>query len=332
MSENLLPMSYRRARKFFENIAKREADRVGENIYLDESKPCLVGKTRDDALFGDGGMTVGFSSFQYSSKNGFGFDDVDGVLFVGTYVAINHELRHHEVFEELKQAVAAKDITLSHIAKQGSNAYYKGNRYRFVTEIDAEWAGILDTYAAMEKLDSPIEVERLICNYVNHQCKNFTYYINRHPSGEYKSISEINNAFAEAYELATSKEPVVRDEYGLPDKNKRYREIRPSWKDDEAIAQCLDEQGRLKPEFQPVFDMMWDASNADKDRMMASLTLNAMPELKQFYGERVADELRPEKVFGDVWSSSVQRGAENRERVDMSLVNDVGDELDHQLE
>lgn len=235
------------------------------------------------------------------------FVEVDEAVFVRFLVSARHELRHFDVCEMIRHGSCPDDLLWAHAAKQGARSYYLFNRTCFATEIDAEYHGVMEAYADLVGLSDEECAKELICEYVNTQCEKFSYYVDLPGGGRFETVDQIEDAFFDAYELSTSLDSVVRDVHGIPDVSKKYKQIRAGWFEDAAIAPLVSHGGIMRPECKPVFDVMWDAGNGNKDRMMASLAIRAMPELVAFYGSTVCDDLSLQKVFGKDVASVVDK-------------------------
>lgn len=307
MSEsNVLHMTARRARGYFSALF---AQLRNDGVVIDGDQSMRSGDaiTKDGALSGNGHALVGFASLKSGIHNVFGFAPLQDDVFVNTLVAIRHEERHCRVFDMIRSGNCGESLLCAHVAKQGSNSYYVFNRTCFATEIDAEYHGVMGAYNDLIALCDEDDAERLICDYVNDRCTNYAYYIVSHDGASFSSISQIEDAFFDAYELSTSLDSVVRDVHGILDVSKKYKQIRAGWFEDAAIAPLVSHGGIIRPECRTVFDAMWDAGNGNKDRMMASLAIRAMPELVAFYGLAACDDLSLQKVFGKDVASVVDK-------------------------
>ena len=300
-SGHSLHMTARRAIVYFDKLF-HDLSESGVSIVGEFDVRSGDGITSDSALCGDGSVVVGMSALQFNGANWFGYRGLDDQIFVKTLVAVCHELRHSDVFARIRDGVSCPSgVLVSHLARQGSNSYYDFNRYCMAHEIDAEFQGVMGAYRRLIPLCGNEDAERLVCDYVNGQCENNSYYIEqKRVDGRvvrFSSIDEVSEAFFDAYELATDLQPVIRDEMSIPLVSKKYKQIRTAWSKDESLAPLID-GNVIRIGCKPVFDVMWDAGNGDKDRMLASLALRFVPELRQFYGDAVCDSLSVENVFG----------------------------------
>ena len=330
MSDELLHVSTRFARNYVDAQARRISEELGVSVVGDYGMSPFSGITDDGAESGDGSIRFGAAGLAFSISNGFGFGAIEDVTFVGTLVSLYHERRHSAVFQDLSLGLASDSLLFAHMAKQGSNDYYVVNRYRFATEIDAEYHGVMDTYWVLASSFGDELANGLICKYVNYQCGNFDYYVDAPAFGSFDSILQIEDAFFDAYELSTSIEPVERDSNGIPFESRCYKQVFANSSKRDVIGQFVTSRGVLRPECRPVFDAIWDAGNGNKDRMMASLSLHFMPKLRSFYGDAVCDALSLEQVFGTEIArcvpSSESTGVESRciEPIGGSFLSDDG--------
>ena len=156
-----------------------------------------------------------------------------------------------------------------------------------------------------------ISADDLICDFVNYQSESMSYYIH-HPEGKpFTSVEEIDDAFQIAYEKATSREPVKRDRYGRAEESGNYRSFKISWKGDCAVDFLTLPNGKVRPDREYMLQQIWDASNYNKDRMIAAITLHEYPDYGKFYHDLNVEELSLDNVFGR--QNSIERDLDDIE-------------------
>lgn len=231
--------------------------------------------------------------------------------FVSVVVSIFHEQRHlsltnnkYERPDDVSRDDIDEAILASYIAIQNNGAYYDSvsqnipfpsNRPNLPLEIDAERAGVINTYAYLCKTfcrdDNSVsekDIEKLMLDYVNDRMQNSKYQI---PSRKnpLKSMDEIEDAFDDA---------MIKSIDDNTDKlycNRDYRLLSDKIKGKDEVAKFLyDNQN----EYKQVIDQIICARGSKKDIMMASMVLYLHPE---YYDKipRLKDmDFSPKKVFG----------------------------------
>ena len=280
-------------------VSERLFNSLRIDVRVSGDLPLDFGKT-NDKIGGNGIALFGVNGWHLSgllSRRSVSDDD-----FVSALVSEFHEMRHAELFQRFQNETISDELIFPHLVKQGNPSYYWNNRYEYTTEIDAEYQGVMNAYDELNRMilenDLPADADKLICDYVNHKGQNYTYYISNVHDKPFTSIDEIDASFHEAYEKAVSREPVKRDSYGRADPRANYREFKPVWRGDDAVDFVTLPNGRIRPDKADIVDQIWDASNYDKDRMLASITLHLHPEYGSFYHGLDEESLKFETVFG----------------------------------
>ena len=69
--------------------------------------------------------------------------------------------------------------------------------------------------------------------------------------------------------------------------------------------------GKVRPDREYMLQQIWDASNYNKDRMIAAITLHEYPEYGKFYHDLNVEELSLDNVFGR--QNSIERDLDDIE-------------------
>lgn len=220
---------------------------------------------------------------------------VDNMDFVNYLRVLFHEEQH--IKQTCSQLYNPKDadaiqMAIKNIACQDNDDYYNGQNHRYNTnlaEIDAERAGIIETYKYLKDNVSEEHAESLVCEMVNHRIINADYFITR----PCDSMAEIIEAFNKQYEQAK----FAQIEHMIP----RLRQSQQVKQNDDEYVKYLQQIVKDNPENVWLMDMIWQEHDAhEHDKMVAAIVLHLHPEMdyKRIYPCLINEDLSPQTIFG----------------------------------
>lgn len=117
-----------------------------------------------------------------------------------------HVIQKNQIFQKENLSDMEKAQLLSEIACMGDKEYYLSNYKYNANEIQAEQYGIMKCYEYLynnfQWID-PEQLESIVLNVVNDKMMKYTYFVSRREP--FTSLSEVNEAFSEAYTQSFTK-------------------------------------------------------------------------------------------------------------------------------
>ena len=290
---NTLMLKTDTAQKHIDAIATRMTKDYGITVEYGKGLKNGTGYTRD-GIYGTFNIYIGVSLEETGSI----FKKVDDVEFLKCVCALHHEEQHIKQNCALYKNKTPDEETIQmatrKVASSENRTYYRTpDRYRYdLSEIDAEYTALLQTYKFIKRHFKHANADNLICKLVNEKAKptpENKYFI----LGHYNSFGEITEVFKQHYEQAKT----AKVAYSVS-------ELRPSQEVDTKKDECIRflqtcvRNNSADRELLTQFNQTKAAP--EKDLMIASITQHLHPDIdfKRMYPCLETVDLEPEIVFG----------------------------------
>ena len=253
-------------KKQLKKIQKSLQDTAYGPTEFSKNKPLSYGETHDDIMCKNKNTLVGINGL-FNNDALFDAKSVDDQNFVKFLVAYFHEQRHLylsiSAYENTNDNEMVNNALLVAYIAQENKQYYLQNRTNFITEIDAEFYGIIQAHDYIIDRFPNVnteEIDKLFVNYVNENITNYTYQIKKNQL-PIETFNDIIEAFDQAYDesITSRKRTYIRHKNNKDDVMDLLR----------------------KPEYDDIFTQICNEKNPyEKDKMIAALTIHLHPEYK----------------------------------------------------
>jgi len=282
------------ANKYIDKLIKAVSNKYDIRIQKDNEIKIGDGSIRNSVVgnfyikIGAGMRTMNKDSSKY-------IEDVD---FLKCICAIYHEKQHIvQDCGKFYDSCPDEDIIMMstrRLASQTNTSYYaKSSRYyNDLSEIDAEYVAIANTYDYIKEKFPKTNADYLISKMINDKIKNQPHYF---ISGHFETCDNILDAFSEHYE-EVQRTPV--DYYVFP------RSPISNSDDDCMKFMKYCENNNLSPRFKDVQKVVDKFNNTtephEKDLLVASITCYIHPEIpyEKAYPCLKDIDLSPKAIFG----------------------------------
>lgn len=290
---NTLMLKADTAQKHIDAIATRMVKDYGITVEHGKGLKNGTGYTRD-GIYGTFDIYIGISLEETGSI----FKKVDDIEFLKCVCALHHEEQHIKqncaFYQNKTPDEDIIQMATRKIASGENRTYYsKSDRYcNDLSEIDAEYTSLLQTYRFIKKNFKYANADNLICKLVNEKARptgGNRYYV----LGHYDSFDEVTKAFKQHYEQAKTAKvaytiPELRPSQEIdPEKDECERFLQICVRNDSVDRKLLTQFNRTK-------------TAPEKDLMIASITQHLHPDIdfKRLYPCLETVDLEPEIVFG----------------------------------
>lgn len=304
------------------HLNKKQIDKIQKSLIKNaigptsfrKDVPIAHGETKDGIMYNSKTTMVGTNGL-VNNDGFFNNKSVDDKHFVEFLVAHFHEQRHLTLAMNAYENATGDEsvdnaLLVAYVAKDNQQ-YYLQNRTNFITEIDAEFYGILQAHdyivEAFPDVDTK-QIDKLFVDYVNEHITNYTYQIKKNQH-KIETFDDVIDAFDQAYEDA------------ITSRTRTYIRTRNNPDD---VMELL-----RKPEYDDIFTKICEEKNPyEKDKMIASLTLHLHPEYVEKLPSLNRIDLSPTTVFGHELPMDK---SEQRQLQAINILNIQENESEHQL-
>lgn len=273
------------------NLNKKQLKKIQKSLQyiaygpteFSKNRPLSYGETHDGIMCENKNTLIGINGL-FNNDALFNAKSVDDQSFIKFLIAHFHEQRHLylsiNAYENASDDKIVNNALLIAYVAQENKQYYLQNRTNFITEIDAEFYGIIQAHDYIIDRFPNVDTEKideLFVDYVNENTKNYTYQIKKHQL-PIETFNDVINAFDQAYDEAITS----RKRTYIKNKNNK-----------DEVMDLL-----RKPEYDDIFTQICNEKNPyEKDKMIAALTLYLHPEYKNSLPELEHIDLSPTTLF-----------------------------------